>query len=271
MTDEVGKSYTPWVSTSAVTDDDRAIVRSTGSGPAFPAMLAAAMMKHAIEYGLSPEVAVRAINTVIVGAGRLADDLGWLGSCQGYKNRRSSSEAKLDEEDAVAQAVAFSEDGSLLFLAGDRFPQIWDLASSARVLTLSGHEDEIFGGAFGKDGRFILSASGYARSRGMVPDIGNGAHLWDARSGRLIMSYLSAGYVVRTVSFADQGMRLIVGSDDGHVRRYACEVCLPLQELDELVSTRLARGLSDEERKRYVTPSPLLAWIADHMPSSPAP
>ena len=45
----------------------------TGSGPAFPAMLAAAMMKHAIEYGLSQEVAMRAINTVIVGAGRLAE------------------------------------------------------------------------------------------------------------------------------------------------------------------------------------------------------
>ncbi len=93
---EVGKSYTPWVSASAVTEDDRAIVRSifdacgiqdevgserdvdyltglTGSGPAFPAMLAAAMMKHAIEYGLSQEVAMRAINTVIVGAGRLAE------------------------------------------------------------------------------------------------------------------------------------------------------------------------------------------------------
>jgi pyrroline-5-carboxylate reductase len=36
-------------------------------------MLAAAMMKHAIAYGLSQEIAVRAINTVIVGAGRLAE------------------------------------------------------------------------------------------------------------------------------------------------------------------------------------------------------
>jgi pyrroline-5-carboxylate reductase len=96
---EVRKSYTPWVSTSAVSDGDRAIVRSifdtcgiqdelsserdidyltglAGSGPAFPAMLASAMMKHAMEYGLSAEVAVRAINMVIVGAGRLAEERG---------------------------------------------------------------------------------------------------------------------------------------------------------------------------------------------------
>ena len=78
-------------------------------------------------------------------------------------------------------------------------------------------------------------------------------------------------YPVQTASFANDGTRLFVGSDHSLVRRYVCEVCLPLQELDELASTRLARGLSDEERKRYVLPSPLLAWIADHMPSSPAP
>lgn len=91
---EVGKSYTPWIATADVTEDDRAIVRAvfdacgtqdevpgeaeidyltglSGSGPAFPALLAAAMMKDAVSHGLDAAIARRAVNTLIMGAGRL--------------------------------------------------------------------------------------------------------------------------------------------------------------------------------------------------------
>lgn len=93
---EVAKSYTPWIGASGITGDDRAVVRAifetcgsedevaresdidyltglTGSGPAFPALLAAAMMRDAVAHGLPDEVARRAVNTVISGAGRLLD------------------------------------------------------------------------------------------------------------------------------------------------------------------------------------------------------
>lgn len=93
---EVGKSYTPWIASSAVGDDDRAVVRAifdacgsqdevasetdidyltglSGSGPAFPALLASAMMRDAIAYGLPEEIARRAVTTVFAGAGRLIE------------------------------------------------------------------------------------------------------------------------------------------------------------------------------------------------------
>jgi pyrroline-5-carboxylate reductase len=93
---EVGKSYTPWVATAEVTDPDRAIARDifdacgtadevateadidyftglTGSGPAFPALLAAAMMKDAEARGFKGEIARRAVTAVLVGAGRLME------------------------------------------------------------------------------------------------------------------------------------------------------------------------------------------------------
>jgi len=72
---------------------------------------------------------------------------------------------------------------------------------------------------------------------------------------------------VRLVSFASDGRRIVAGSNDGKVRRYECEVCLPLPGLADLVSARLARGLSDEERERYLSQSALLGWIADRLPS----
>ncbi|MDX3924596.1 MAG: pyrroline-5-carboxylate reductase dimerization domain-containing protein [Shinella sp.] len=93
---EVRKSYTPWTATADVDEKDRAIVRAifdacgvqdevaseaeidyftglSGSGPAFPALLAEAMMTDAIAYGLDRRVAQRAVNTLIVGAGRLLE------------------------------------------------------------------------------------------------------------------------------------------------------------------------------------------------------
>ncbi|THK39000.1 pyrroline-5-carboxylate reductase [Ensifer sp. MPMI2T] len=93
---EVGKSYTPWIGSVDVTDQDRAIVGAifdacgtedevssesdidyltglSGSGPAFPALLAAAMMSDAVARGLDREIAQRAVATVLIGAGRLLE------------------------------------------------------------------------------------------------------------------------------------------------------------------------------------------------------
>lgn len=93
---EVGKSYTPWIGSEGVNEQDRAAVRAifdacgtqdevasesdidyltglSGSGPAFPALLAAAMMNDAIARGLQPEIARRAVTAVLIGAGRLLE------------------------------------------------------------------------------------------------------------------------------------------------------------------------------------------------------
>ncbi|MDL2405768.1 pyrroline-5-carboxylate reductase dimerization domain-containing protein [Rhizobium calliandrae] len=93
---EVAKSYTPWIASGQAGEDDRKIVRAifdacgtqdevtsesdidyltglTGSGPAFPALLASAMMRDAVAYGLQKEVALRAVSTVFIGAGRLLE------------------------------------------------------------------------------------------------------------------------------------------------------------------------------------------------------
>jgi pyrroline-5-carboxylate reductase len=91
---EVGKSYTPWAASAAVTDADRAIVRRvfetcgtedevpreadidyltghSGTGPAYPALLATAMMQDAIARGLPRDVARRAVVGLLLGTGRI--------------------------------------------------------------------------------------------------------------------------------------------------------------------------------------------------------
>ena len=96
---EVGKSYTPWTASPRVTDADRAVARrlfesfgaqdevateaeidyltgSSGTGPAYPALLGLAMMRDAVAHGVPPEVARRAAIAVLVGAGRLFETSG---------------------------------------------------------------------------------------------------------------------------------------------------------------------------------------------------
>lgn len=90
----IRKSFTPWFATSSVSEKDKEFVQAlfrtcgdtgevlteshldycaglTGSGAAFPALLAEAMIKHAEAQGLSRAFARRAVEGVIVDASQL--------------------------------------------------------------------------------------------------------------------------------------------------------------------------------------------------------
>ena len=48
----------------------------SGTGPAYPALLAVAMMRDAVAHGVPPEVARRAVVALLVGTGRLFEKTG---------------------------------------------------------------------------------------------------------------------------------------------------------------------------------------------------
>jgi pyrroline-5-carboxylate reductase len=96
---EIGRSYTPWFAAPAVSAADRGVVQEwletfgtgdevsdeshidyltglTGSGPAFPALLAQALLSHALARGLPPQAARRAVTAVVAGASQLITDEG---------------------------------------------------------------------------------------------------------------------------------------------------------------------------------------------------
>lgn len=93
---DVGRSYTPWTATAGVTDDDRVTVARiigsigsgdevageavidymtglSGTGPAYPALLAAALIRDAVTHGVPPAVARRSVVAMLVGTGRLLE------------------------------------------------------------------------------------------------------------------------------------------------------------------------------------------------------
>ena len=96
---EVAASFTPLVSLSSTGSDDLAIASSifaccgvvdevateehldyfaglTGTGPAYPALMALAMEQDAIARGIDPAVAGRAVKALFVGTGRLLETFG---------------------------------------------------------------------------------------------------------------------------------------------------------------------------------------------------
>lgn len=96
---EIARSYTPWHGLPAVSADDRAFVQAlfescgtadavpceadidylaglSGSGPAFPALLAGAMLAHARRRGLPEAIARRAVMGAVSDAARLLPDHG---------------------------------------------------------------------------------------------------------------------------------------------------------------------------------------------------
>ncbi|MDY0870365.1 pyrroline-5-carboxylate reductase family protein [Dongia rigui] len=116
---EIGKSFTPWYATPTVSPEDKAIVQAlfdacgegaevssehhvdycaglTGSGAAFPALLAQAMMAHAIGQGLSPEFAARAAKSVVAEAAQLlggvqGDVAGMIAAMIGYQGTTAAA------------------------------------------------------------------------------------------------------------------------------------------------------------------------------------
>lgn len=187
---------------------------------------------------------------------------GW--SVRDKKSGAIMLEGKLDEEGASTEELALSASGDLLLAVGDRFPQVWDLKARARVQTLSGYTDEVYSAAFSRDGRWLLTGSGYKHARGEPPDDGVAVVVWDASLGRQVLSYRSAGWAVETVSFSNDGTKIFAAGGPATVRRYECEVCLPLPALIDLVSSRLGRGLSAEERAQYVPKSTLGGWMTSY-------
>jgi pyrroline-5-carboxylate reductase len=96
---EVGRSHTPWTANPETTEADREVVRRivaacgtgdevgreadidyltglSGTGPANPALLAAAMMEDAVARGLPEGVARRAVVGMLVGTGRIFEATG---------------------------------------------------------------------------------------------------------------------------------------------------------------------------------------------------
>ena len=105
-------------------------------------------------------------------------------------------------------SAAFSPDGKHIITDGT----VWDAVTGQRTLTLRGLKEGINSVAFSPDGKRIVTGTG---SWGLLrTNAENAVKIWDAMSGRELLSIKGYTKAVRCVAFSPDGKRIATNGDD---------------------------------------------------------
>jgi hypothetical protein len=112
-------------------------------------------------------------------------------------------------------SVAFSPDGKRLAASEGRTVRVWDAVTGKEILTLSGHEGDVWRVAYSPDGRRLASASQDSSVK-----------VWDAATGELSLILRGHTIDVYGVTFDHDGRRLVTaaGGTSPGGERSNCEV-----------------------------------------------
>jgi WD40 repeat protein len=154
-----------------------------------------------------------------------------------------------------ASDVAFSPDGSEVATAGADGAALWSMPSGRKLASLSiGAQVEAV--AFSPDGAVIATAG-----------VDRAVKLWDAGTGRQIVSLGEQIEIPTDIAFSPDGTTLASGDRVGVVRVYA----LRIDDLVQLARQRLTRGLTDRECFQYLHLEPCPASLAGLLTPARAP
>ncbi len=111
----------------------------------------------------------------------------------------------------VVTALAFSPDGKMLAVSGNREILLHTLDGSAPPRRLVGLSERLLSLAFSRDGSLLAASGGTPARFGEI-------QLWDVASGKLRRSIVVTGDTVFGVSLSPDGTRLAAGCTDNTVR-----------------------------------------------------
>jgi WD40 repeat protein len=107
--------------------------------------------------------------------------------------------------DLVPVGINFSPDGSKIITSvGGSRAGVWDTTTGEKLLTLSGHESDVFSVVYSPEGEHVATASADSTAR-----------IWDAESGEPLHTLIGHQGAVMRVAFSPDGSRLATASKDG--------------------------------------------------------
>jgi WD40 repeat protein len=153
--------------------------------------------------------------------------------------------AELTSHEGAVDFAEFSPDSTrLVTLARDQTARVWDVATGRLVQGLQ-HDEFIGGATFSPDNRWIATVS-----------VDGLAILWEAATGRRFMEFGTHDHPRTTVAFSPDGARVITGTSWGELLLHPCDVCGTTSDLLARARARVGRGLTADERERYLSAAP---------------
>jgi WD40 repeat protein len=132
-------------------------------------------------------------------------------------------------------SVSFSPDDTLLATGGaDRIVRIWDWRK-ARPLQLRGHTSNIRAVSFDDSGKYLVSAGTDGATI-----LWSVVHARGKFGGKLLeLLHMHADRIRSAVFAPGSSTTLLTASDDGTARIYVCDLCRPLEDVENIAHSRL--------------------------------
>lgn len=147
-------------------------------------------------------------------------------------------------EGGLVWEVTFSPDGRRLASGGDDGKvRVWDVTGGDPPTVLNGHRGGVWSVSYSPDGAFLASSGA-----------DGGVRIWrpDQPAPTVLRGY---GSPVEGVAFGPAAEWLATVHDDGTVRVSRCEVCAPIERIEELAARLAVRGFTPEEQRQFLSPS----------------
>lgn len=150
-----------------------------------------------------------------------------------------TSPVVLDVKGSRIMTVAFSPDGKLLATgAANGAVSLWNVATSQRVTSLTGHTSATTGIVFSPDGHVLATVS-----------LDGSVRLWDTRSPDLEPIVLQEhGGWLWSIDFSADGHTVISAGEDKVIRSWVPDS----DRLARILCGKVSRGLTSEEWRTYV-------------------